>query len=209
MNIKTWVKVLIGLVYLRIKYPNICFKLINDQLELKKMYDLVWEVYAQEKKYINSHLFSQEILKDEFEKNAIKIGAFLNKKELIGTLRIIFNSSRGFFVENDFNVDLSLFSKNEIAEISRLVIKQSYRNNFVSLGLLKKAFDLCKKRKIKYWIVVIPKELKDHYEISLGIKFQLLKMDNLTEKHLKIREKMKYYYLTTNPKPYLIDLTTI
>lgn len=209
MNFKTRIKVIIGMAYLKIKYPKISFILINNLSDLKKMYDLIWEVYALEKKYINTNCYSQEVIIDEFEENAIKIGAFSNNGEIIGTLRIILNSPRSFYVEKDFNVDLSKFPKNEIAELSRLIVRSDYRNKLISLGLLKKGFEECRKRKIKYWVVVIPKEIKNYYQNFLGIKFYALKTKPLTKEQLKVREKMKNYYIMTNPVPYLINLDEI
>jgi predicted GNAT family N-acyltransferase len=208
MNFKIRLKYLIGVLFFRIKYPHISFKLIEDSLTLGKMYDLIWEVYANEKNYIDPRKYSKQVLIDEFEKNAIKIGAF-NKNELIGTLRIILNSNQNFYVEKDFNVELPDFPREEIAELSRLVIKKNYRNNLISFGLLKKALNESKKRKIKYWIAVIPSGIKNYYERSLGIKFHPLKTKPLTERHLKIREKMKNYYIICNPLPYLINVTEI
>lgn len=208
MNFRCRIKTLIGTLYLRIKYPKISFELIETPSKLKKMYELIWEVYGKEKKYIDSRSSSLKILIDEYEKNSIKIGAF-NRDELIGTLRIILNYFRGFYVEKDFNIDLSKFSKNEMAELSRLVIKNNYRNKLISLGLLKKAFDISKKRGIKYWIVVMPKKMKEYYARFFGIKFKSLEVKELTEEQIKVREKMKNYYITCNPAPYLIKLAEI
>lgn len=208
MNFKARIKTLFTIIYLKMKYPQISFRIINTPFELEKMYELIWQVYAIEKRYIHPKLFSKEILVDEFEEYSIKIGAFFNK-ELIGALRIILPSPRGFYVEKDFNVELGNLPKNKIAEISRLVVRKDWRNKIVALCLLKKAFDECKKRKIKYWIVVISKEMKDRYERGLGIKFQTLKTTPLTKEQLKIREKMKNYYFLNNPIPYLIHLDEI
>lgn len=62
------------------------------------------------KNYIDPDKYSKQILIDEFEKNAIKIGAF-DKKELIGTLRIILNSHQNFYTERDFKTSLTCQEK--------------------------------------------------------------------------------------------------
>jgi len=62
------------------------------------------------KNYIDPDKHSKQILIDEFEKNAIKIGAF-DKKELIGTLRIILNSRQNFYTERDFKTSLTCQEK--------------------------------------------------------------------------------------------------
>ena len=173
--------------------------------ELEKMYKLLWEVYGIEKKYFNPNNFSPESLKDEYETSSIKIGAF-NGEELIGMVRIILPSSKGLYVEKDFNVDLSHFPCGEIAEISRLVVAKKYRNELIAFGLLKKAFEISRKKKINYWIVVTPEEIKNHFSKSFGVKIHPLKAGELTEKQLKMREKMSNYYKIYNPKPYWVSL---
>jgi hypothetical protein len=208
MNFKCWVKSFISIILLKIYFPKITFRIIEQPEELDKMYNLIWQIYGVEKKYIDPNQFSPEILKDEYEKNAIKIGAF-NGKDLLGVIRIILPSSKGFYVEEDFNVDLSELPYNEIGELSRLAVLETYRNELISFGLLSKAFEISKNKGIKYWIVVIPEKIRNHFSKSFGIKFYPLNIKELTEKQLKVREKMINYYKIWNPKPYLISLKEI
>lgn len=208
MNLKCRLRAFILSIFLKIFFRGVIFTIIDKQSGVEKMYNLIWEVYALEKKYIDNNQFSKEILKDEFEKNSVKIGAFF-KEDIIGTLRIIPPSQNGFYVEKDFNVDLSIFPREQILEISRLVTKLNFRNNLISFGLLREAFKISKKMKKKYWIVVIPERLKDHFARLLGIKFYPILEKPLTEKQLNYRTKMNQYYITNNPKPYLIMLEEI
>ncbi|MEO0131248.1 MAG: GNAT family N-acyltransferase [candidate division WOR-3 bacterium] len=208
MNLKCWFKSLISIILLKIYFPNVVFRIINKPEEIEKMYNLIWQVYGIEKKYIDPNLFSPQILKDEYDENAIKIGAF-NGNNLLGTLRIILPSHRGFYVEKDFNVNLSEFSSREIAELSRLVVLKKYRNELISFGLLKKALEISKRKKIKYWIVVVSEKLKNYFSKSFGVKFYPLKISELTEEQIKIRKKMSNYYKVCNPLPYLVSLEEI
>jgi len=208
MNIKCRIKTLFGIFFLKIRYPKITFKIIDNSEELEEMYRLIWQIYSLEKKYINQDRSSLESLKDEYEKNAIKIGAFIDNN-LVGTLRIILSSDEGFYVEKDFNVDLPKSSYAEMAELSRLVVAKEHRDGLISVGLLKKALEISKRKKIKYWIVVIPKEIKNYFTNSFGIRFYPIETKELTEKQIKIREKMSNYYITCAPTPYLINLMEI
>lgn len=208
MNLKCRFKSLVTSIFLRINFPEVIFREINDKNEIEEMYNLIWQVYAIEKKYIDANLFSPEILKDEYEQNAIRIGAF-NEKKLIGALRLILSSSQGFYVEKDFNVDLSEFSYKEMAELSRFVVLKEYRNKLISFGLLKKAFQISRRKKIKYWIVVISEKMKTYFTRNFGIKFYPIKERELTEIQIKEREKMSNYYKICKSAPYLISLKEI
>jgi len=206
MNFKIILKNIIFTALLKIYFPNVTFREIKTEKELEKMYDLVWAVYALEKKWIDPSRFSIEMLKDEYETNSIKIGAF-KTENLVGTIRIILPSSVHFYVEKDFNVEFPEFlQKEKTAELSRLVVAKEYRNKLISFGLLKKAFEISKEIGIKYWIVVMNENMKSYFSKHFGIKFYSVKLNPFSEKHLEIRKKMKNYYKYGNPLPYLIFL---
>jgi len=209
MNLKCWIKSIIAIVLLKIYFPKITFRILEESEEIEKMNYLVWEVYALEKKYIDPQNSSPSMLNDEFEKHSIHIGAFNESNNIIGAVRIILPSHEGFYVEKDFNVEIPNYCYKKSAEISRLVVLKNYRNEIISFGLLRKALEMSKKRGIDYWIVVIPKKIKDHFSKSFGIKFRQLKLKELTEKQLKIRAKLPNYYKICNPMPYLISLKEI
>jgi len=193
------------MILLKIYFPKVIFREINNSTEIEKMHNLVWQIYGLEKKYFDVNQTSPKILQDKYEKNSIKIGAF-NGDNLIGALRIILPSSEGFYVEEDFNVDLSSFPYDEIAEISRFVVLREYRKKLISFGLWKKALEISKMKKINYWIFVIPEKIKDYLSKSFGIKCYPIKTKELTEKQIKAREKMINYYKNGNPAPYIIFL---
>jgi predicted GNAT family N-acyltransferase len=144
MNFKIILKNITLTALLKIYFPDVTFREIKTKEELEKMCNLVWEVYALEKKWIDPSRFSMELLKDEYETNSIKIGAF-KTENLVGTIRIILSSSLHFYVEKDFNVELPDFlQKEKTAELSRFVVAKEYRNKLISFGLLKEAFEISK-----------------------------------------------------------------
>jgi len=206
MNFKIILKNIIFTALLKIYFSDVAFREIKTEKELEKMYNLIWEVYALEKKWIDPSRFSMEILKDKYETNSIKIGAFKNGN-LIGTIRIILPSSPSFYVEEDFNVEFPEFlQKEKTAELSRLVVAKEYRNKLISFGLLKEAFKISKEIGIKYWIVVTNENIKNYFSKHFGIKFHPIKLKPFTEKHLEIRKKMENYYKCGDPLPYLVSL---
>jgi N-acyl-L-homoserine lactone synthetase len=206
MNFKLILKNIIFTALLKIYFPDVSFREIKTEKELEKMYNLIWEVYALEKKWIEPSRFSIEILKDEYESNSIKIGAFKNEN-IVGTIRVILPSSSYFYVEKDFNVEFPEFlQKEKTGELSRLVVVKEYRNKLISFGLLKKTFEISKEIGIKYWIVVINENMKNYFSKHFGIKFHPIKLKLLTEKHLEVRKKIENYYKYGNPLPYLISL---
>jgi GNAT superfamily N-acetyltransferase len=209
MNFKIILKNIISTALLKIYFPDVTFREIKTEEELEKMYNLVWKVYALEKKWIDPSRFSIETLKDEYETNSIKIGAF-KTENLVGTIRIILPSSLHFYVEKDFNVEFPEFlQKEKTAELSRLVVAKEWRNKLISFGLLKKAFEISREIGIKYWIVVIKENVKNYFSKHFGIKFHPVKLNPFTEKHLEARKKMENYYKDGNPLPYLISLNEI
>jgi N-acyl-L-homoserine lactone synthetase len=209
MNFKIIFKNIIFTGLLKIYFPDVTFKEIKTEKELEKMYNLIWEVYALEKKWVDPSRFSIEMLKDEYETNSIKIGAF-RAENLIGTIRIILPSSVGFYVEKDFNVEFpEFFQREKTAELSRLAVAKKYRNKLISFGLLKKSFEISKEIGIKYWIVVIKENMKNYFSKYFGIKFYPIKLKPLTEKHLEARKNIESYYKKGNPLPYLIFLDEI
>lgn len=207
MNLKCRIRACISSALLKIFLPKVTFRVINDSNDLEEMYNLIWQVYGVELNYINSSNTSKEILKDEFENYSIKIGAFLGNN-IIGTLRLIPDSPVGFYVEKDFNIELESIPRNQILELSRLVVKQNYRNKLISFGLLREAFLISKKMEKKYWIVVIPEKMANYFFKKFGVKFYLIKEKPLTKIQLEWRKKMNNYYLQ-NPKPYLVSLEEV
>jgi len=206
MNFKIILKNIIFTALLKIYFPDVIFREIKTEKELEKMYNLVWAVYALEKKWIDPSRFSMEMLKNEYETNSIKIGAF-KIENLVGTIRIILPSSLHFYVEKDFNVEFPEFlQKEKTAELSRFVVAKKYRNKLISFGLLKEAFEISKKIGIKYWIVVVNENMENYFSKHFGIKFHPIKLNPLSEKHLEVRKKMENYYKYRTPRPYLIFL---
>jgi predicted GNAT family N-acyltransferase len=208
MNFKWKFTSLIAQILLNIRFPKVVFKEIKDSEELREMRNLVWKVYGLENKYFDINKISPNDLKDEYDDVSIKIGAF-NKKELIGCCRLILPSSKELYVEKDFNLNLSSFPREKVAEISQFVVHQNFRNRLISWGIWKKALEISRIKNIEWWIIVTSESIKNYLLKVYGIRCKMLKTGQLTEKQLKTREKMINYYKKLKPLPYIISLKNL
>jgi N-acyl amino acid synthase of PEP-CTERM/exosortase system len=104
------------------------FKRSDSEEELNEIYRLRYKVYVEEWGFERSQDHPEGIERDEFDEHAIH---FLAKRadQIIGTIRIIRNSEKGFPLEHHctLNTDLSSFGRNTIGEISRLAVSKDYR----------------------------------------------------------------------------------
>jgi N-acyl amino acid synthase of PEP-CTERM/exosortase system len=104
------------------------FKRSDNEEELDQIYRLRYKVYVEEWGFERSEDHPKGIEKDEFDEHAIH---FLAKRDgqIIGTIRIIRNSEKGFPLERHctLHTDLSSLGRNAIGEISRLAVSKEYR----------------------------------------------------------------------------------
>lgn len=201
MLIKYWIKYALLYCFFVFKYRNVQFKIINDRQELNRAYILIERVYAMERNYAAGG----QRLRDEFDENSIKIGAFRGW-EVIGFARIIMPSDRGLYVEKDFNIEIPEFAKASTAELSRFMVADSHRDQLLSFVLFKKVLEICNKNRINNLILVTPKNIYKHVVAYKLIDCYPLKQLKLTKKHIEARKKMINYYRKNNPAPYIIPL---
>lgn len=207
MNIRLRLKEIILIILLKVYFPKIVIRILNTSEDFQKVYDLLWQAYGAEEKYIDVNIVgsSPRIFEDKYEKHSITIGAF-DGNILAGTLRMIFSSPLGFYAQEDFNIDLSSFLESELIEISRIAVSKQYRTkSLIVFGLVRKALEISKKRGGKYWIIVTFEKIKNHFSEFFGIQFYPLEMGELTEKQIECRKKMSHYY-ENNPAPYIIRI---
>jgi predicted GNAT family N-acyltransferase len=205
MNLKWKFVSFVSQALLNLKFPEVKFREIKDEKEAEKMQKLVWEVYGVEYGYFDTTQILPENLNDEYDEVSIKIGAF-NKNMLIGCCRLILPSQKGFYAEKDFNIDLSLFPREKIGEISQFVVHKTYRGELISFGIWKKALETSRMKNLEWWIIVTSEKIKNYLLKGYGIKCERVNIRELTQKHIKTREKMIYYYQKMKPMPYIISL---
>jgi N-acyl amino acid synthase of PEP-CTERM/exosortase system len=118
---------------LMIEVPAIPFefsKLPEGDPLLNEVYKLRYKVYCDEWGFENPEDHPGGIEKDEFDANSVH---FVAKRKsdglIIGTIRLIRNSEKGFLLERhcQIDADLSSFNKDLFGELSRLAVSKEYR----------------------------------------------------------------------------------
>jgi N-acyl amino acid synthase of PEP-CTERM/exosortase system len=97
---------------------------------LAEVFKLRYKVYVEEWGFEKKEDHPGEIEMDEFDKHAVH---FIVRKRgeagIIGTIRMITNSEKGFPINKHCTIeaDLSSFDKNRFGEISRLAVSKDFR----------------------------------------------------------------------------------
>jgi len=187
---------------------GIKIKKIISENELREIQRFIFDIYKTEG-YIDQDFFSEQVLKDEFDKYSIYFSAFVHKK-VVGAVRIIFHSPIGLQLEKFFNISCPFHIEREkIAEISRLCVNKDYpRKSSITFGLLKECFKESMKRGIEYWYTVTSFNLVSKLK-KFNIQFLKLPCKEPTPVQIKAREPHKGFFEKNSPEPYLISLNQI
>lgn len=104
------------------------FKRISNGNSLKDIYKLRYKVYVEEWGYEKPEDHPEGVEADEYDEHSIHFMAF-RYDQLIGTIRIIQNSEKGFPIERHCKIDFdtSGIDRNKIGEISRLAVSKDFR----------------------------------------------------------------------------------
>lgn len=188
---------------------NVYVKKITDKKELDMVRNFAWKVYAIEKKYIDPNFFPHKMFTDEFDKYSIYFSAW-KKGEIIGIVRLVLNSPLKFPIEKVYRLQPIKINKKNIAEISRLIVKNGpWKKNIVMLALCKQCFEESLSRGINYWYAFLPQELKNHFEKKYNIQFIELKYLPPTGEEKSYRKPYRFYFSKFKPHPYLLPLEKI
>jgi N-acyl amino acid synthase of PEP-CTERM/exosortase system len=105
-----------------------CFKKANGEDEIRALYKLRYKSYCVEWGFERPEDHPDGLEYDEFDKYAVHFVSTRNSSHLIGTIRLILNSEKGFPVERHCRIDedLSRLDRDKIGEISRLAISKEY-----------------------------------------------------------------------------------
>ena len=110
--------------------PFVYLKIPQGDPVLSEIYRLRYKVYCEEWEFEKKEDHPEEIEKDEYDEHSTHF--VVRRKEedrIIGTIRMINNSERGFPIEKHCRIEANLSSidKNRLGEISRLAISKEYR----------------------------------------------------------------------------------
>jgi len=106
------------------------FQLAETPQLLEEVYRLRYQVYCHECNFLKPEDYPEGKEKDEYDEHSLHFIAS-DEEGPIGTMRLILNSALGFPLEAHCNgalqIDKKSLPRNNLAEISRLVISKLYR----------------------------------------------------------------------------------
>ena len=111
---------------------ELLFRKVATDEERQEVFRLRYKVYCEEWGFEKPEDHPGWIEKDEFDARSVHFVAKVNKdgdERIIGTVRIILPSDKGFPIEKHCRItsDLSGIDRKKIGEISRLAISKDYR----------------------------------------------------------------------------------
>jgi len=109
------------------------FSVIDNTEYLSESFALRYEVYCNEREFLNRDLYPTKLEMDQYDHHAIHLGGINQDGVMIGTVRLVLPSSIGFplfehcelFPEYKYLADIK--AQQTFAEISRLAISKNYR----------------------------------------------------------------------------------
>jgi N-acyl amino acid synthase of PEP-CTERM/exosortase system len=105
-------------------------KVPQDDPLLNEVFKLRYKVYVEEWGFEKKEDHPGEIEKDEFDDHSVHfIVRRKGEEQIIGTIRMITNSDKGFPIDKHCRIeaDLSAYDKYRFGEISRLAVSKDYR----------------------------------------------------------------------------------
>jgi N-acyl amino acid synthase of PEP-CTERM/exosortase system len=185
---------------------GLVFRKIDSPESLQESYRLRFQVYCKERNFIEESQYPGGYESDDYDRDSLHFGALGNDGRLIGAVRLILPSCAKFPIQERchfFNFDDLNISRMECAEISRLTITKSWRQqmdarptNFilqvshVALGLCHQMYNECRALGINYCLALMEKPL-----------WMLLKMHGFP--FFPIGPEIDYFGKVV---PYLIDI---
>ena len=112
---------LLGFTFLRVD---------DNQDLLQETYRLRYKIYCHEAEFLDDTEYPDEIESDIYDEHSIHFAALNKDNQVVGTLRMIFDSEHGFPLEKHCpNYDKSQisFPRSQLIEISRLAVSKDWR----------------------------------------------------------------------------------
>ena len=108
------------------------FRKVVDKAELEEVFRLRYKVYCDEWGFEKPEDHPGGLEFDRFDSNSMHFISLNDAWQIIGTIRIILHSEKGFPMENHCTIDadLSHLNRNKIGEISRLAVSKEFRRRF-------------------------------------------------------------------------------
>jgi len=196
------------------------FKMVDYEEMMDEIYRLRYHVYGEECGFIKEEDCPDGLEKDQYDPYSLHFVA-KDSQGIIGTARLILDNPMGFPMEKKckghLSFNTSALKREEVAEISRLVIAKRYRRRRddglyygkdygdaqvnssgdiikrikpMAFGLYREMYQACKRQGVNYWFALMEKAL-----------WVLLRMHYFTFQ--PIGEEVNFY---GSVKPYLCTI---
>lgn len=108
---------------------KLTFRKASGKDELEDVFRLRYKVYCEERGYEKPEEHPGGLEFDEFDDHAVHFVVLNSRNRIIGTVRVILDSSDGFPIEKHCSIDadLSQVDRHRVGEISRLAVSKDYR----------------------------------------------------------------------------------
>ncbi|MBU0597635.1 GNAT family N-acetyltransferase [Patescibacteria group bacterium] len=151
-------------------------KSFNDLL---KIYKLRYEVYCEEYNYLKSEDYPDNLEQDKYDPFSQHFAIKNGSEEIVGYVRLIFNSKHGFPIESEFDLNFGhiKIDREKTVEISRLIVSNEYRKLHLILLLVRGILNFAKDNNVKYAFSVMDDRL---LKMLVKMKFPFRKIGPYT-----------------------------
>lgn len=195
--------------YLKRPFRDYKIVLVKDEVLLNEVYKFRYKIYCLTDKLLNKENYLEKKEYDKYDKNSFEFAVLNNFDEVVGTFRLIKNSSIGFPTEDEFNLDPIVGPiRSSTVEISRLMVEKDYRKTMLLLDILKTILQFSKANSINYWYgcaetwfirtlnkIIGPLLIIDKKKQCFNaINYPFLLSVNILEQNVKNKSKLMYYF---------------
>lgn len=149
---------------------SIRFVLLNDTPLLDQYFRLRWQVYCNEKGFLDPDDYPGAIERDEFDDVSYHFGCVDEDGTVIAGVRLVPDSPLGFPAHRHCRIDIGFEPWVQSAELSRLVFSKGYRRGSgrgdravadceIVLGLYRAVYRMSKRAGITHWLAAMEPSL--------------------------------------------------
>ncbi len=137
------------------------FKTATTELELQRCYRLRYQVYCEEKRWLNAADYPEKLEKDDYDSHAVHVMAYDDEFELVGIMRILRRQDFSAlpFESHPGMKGKSVMARN-IVELSRFMVTTKKNRMEVTRGLIRAVYQTSVALGADNWILVIEPSLR-------------------------------------------------
>jgi len=116
------------------------YKLVESAQEKELIYKLRYDIYCEEKRWLDSSDYLQCLESDKYDEISLHFGAFDVENILVGSVRLILpEDNMPIPIETVFEITPNYYQKR--VEVSRLVIPKNRRGFDILMGLIRTIYE--------------------------------------------------------------------